>query len=471
MKKIWKMLAFAMAMTLLIAACTPAATEPVEDEPAVAEPAEVEEDVDEPEEEPDEEPEAPEEPEEPAEPAGERIPIRIATWDSGDAFDILLAIADDFMAIHDHIEIIAESIPDGLGESLLIQIAANDAPDIFQLGDGDIAMFQARGGIQSLSPFITGPNGLDVSNFNMDTLEGGMVDGEIFALIKDFSTLAVYYNRDMFDAAGLDYPTDDWTWEDFRELAYELTVRDQDGNVVQWGALPPRWGQRDMTPMIRAFGGDVISPDGSTAIGYLDSDGTVAAFQFYNDMMHVDGSVPSPALADAMGVGDLFLSEMVAMQTHGTWPSREYVGAGLNFGTVMLPSGPAGQIGTIFFAGYTMWSGTPNPEEAWLFLRHLATEGQRRMVVHGLTAYNPVAEEIGLFEPGHPLAAFVRMIDVIAPLPEFVNADYYQSIGRQFGSVNEQIGLATDANLDIRELLERAAEIGQEDLEEAMARR
>jgi multiple sugar transport system substrate-binding protein len=390
------------------------------------------------------------------------ITIRIATWDSGTALEILEQIADDFTAIHPHIHVTIDSIPDGLGAALLTQIAAGDAPDIFQLGDGDITMFQALGGIQSLSPFIDGANGLNLADFAGPAIDGSMVDGQVYAMIKDFSTLAIYYNIDMFEEAGLDTPTDDWTWDDFREMAAALTIRDGD-TVTQWGALPPRWGQRDMTPFIRSFGGNLINPAGTTALGYFDGDGTVAALQFLSDMMFVDGSVPTSIEMDAFG-GDMFLSEAVAMQTHGTWPSGDLTDAGVNFGTVMLPTGPAGQIGTIFFAGYTMWANTPHPEEAWLFLSYLATEGQRLMVGHALTAYTPVADAEGFTDADHPFAAFIRMIDVIAPLPEFLNPDYYNTVGRQFSSVWELINLG-NGTLDIREALEEAAVIGQDDME------
>jgi len=448
-KKIIATILSVMLVGTLLMACGNNEPDPVvDDTPDVEEPSE-----------PDDDPDVDDVVEPPEDDA---ITIRIATWDSGTALEILEQIAADFTSIHPHIHVTIDSIPDGLGAALLTQIAAGDAPDIFQLGDGDITMFQALGGIQSLTPFIDGPNGLNLADFAGPAIDGSVVDGEVFAMIKDFSTLAIYYNVDMFEAAGLDTPTDDWTWDDFRELAAALTIRDGD-EVTQWGALPPRWGQRDMTPLIRSFGGNLISPDGTTGLGYFDGDGTVAALQFLNDMMFVDGSVPTSIDMDAFG-GDMFLSEAVAMQSHGTWPSGDLTAAGVNYGTVMLPSGPAGQIGTIFFAGYTMWAETPNPEEAWLFLSYLATEGQRLMVGHALTAYMPVADAEGFTDEDHPFAAFIRMIDVIAPLPEFLNPDYYNTLGRQFASVWELINLS-DGTLDIREALEEAAAIGQEDLE------
>jgi len=390
----------------------------------------------------------------------DQVTIRLGTWETGNGLEIKEQIAADFMDIHPHINVIIESVPDGFGERLLTQLAANDAPDLFQIGDGDIARFQGRGAFADLMPFINGDNPMNLDDFYGPMLEIGRIGDGIYTLPKDFSTMAIFYNRAMFDEAGIDHPTNDWTWEDFREKAIELTTEDRWGAQIISGV---RW----ILPMVYSYGGDVISQDGSTVLGYMDSDGTIEALELLNQMVNIDEAMPSMVELEAFQGVNLFLSEQVAMIATGIWPAAMYLEAELDFGTVMLPAGPAGQYGTIAYAGYGMWAGSPHQEEAWLFLNYLTTEGQHLMAQHALTAFIPAAEAVGQADVPH-VAAFIDMIDVLRIFPERLNMVFGSTAGRQFESVLEEIGLTPDGSVNIRELLEEAAERGQEEMEEEM---
>lgn len=391
----------------------------------------------------------------------EQVTIRLGTWESGNGYDMARAIADSFMDQNPHINVVIESHPDGFGERLVTQLAANTAPDLFQIGDGDVAMFQSRGAFADLTPFINGNVPLDVDEFFGPMLDIGRIDGGIYTLPKDFSTLAVYYNRDMFDAAGIDYPTSDWTWEEFREIAIALTDHDND----IWGAHLIGGG-RWALPMIYAFGGDVISADGTTVDGYLNSPETIAALEFLNQLINVDEVMPSQVSIEALQGVDLFLSERVAMQIHGVWPANGRVEAEMNFGTVMLPGGPVAQAGTIAYAGYGMWADTEHPEEAWAFLQYLVTEGQHILAAHALSAYLPAVESTGQRERDH-LVAFIDSVEIMRMFPERLNPHFGSTAGRQFNAVLEDINLGLAE--DIAAMLNEAAAVGQEEMEIEMS--
>lgn len=395
-----------------------------------------------------------------SEPA-DQVTIRIGTWESGGGLEIKEQIAEDFMALHPHINVIIESVPDGFGERLLTQLAANDAPDLFQIGDGDVSMFQSRGAFADLTPFINGENPLNLDDFMSSILDIGRIDGGIYTLPKDFSTTAVYYNRDMFDEAGIDHPTDDWTWEDFREAALALTTDDR------WGAQLIG-GTRWILPMIYGYGGDVISQDGSTVLGYLDSDETIEALEFLNQLINVDEVMPSSIELEAFQGVNLFLSEQVAMLISGTWPMNSFIEAEMNFGTVMVPGGPVTQASTIAYAGYGMWSGSPHQEEAWLFLNYLTTEGQTLMAAHALTAYIPASISSGQAANEH-FRAFIDGVEVMNMFPERLNPAFGSTAGRAFNEVLEEINLTSDGSANIRELIAEAAENGQAEMEEEMS--
>jgi multiple sugar transport system substrate-binding protein len=394
--------------------------------------------------------------------------IRIGTWDANVSLGYLQQIASNFMDMNPNIRVQIESVPDGLGQAVLVQFAGGVAPDIFQIGDGDISVFQSRGVLRDLSPFINGANSVNLGDFYGPIMDIGRIDGGIYTFPKDFSTLAIYYNKDIFDAAGIPYPTNDWTWDEFRDIARRLTVFDANGKVERWGAHWIGGGVRWILPLIYANGGDVISPDGSTVLGYANGDGAIAALEWFDGLINQDRSVPSAVELGALHGVDLFLSGLAGMLLSGTWPLNSYLQAGLNFGTVALPSGPAGRHGTLAYAGYVMTKNTKNPEEAWLFMRYLVTEGQNLMAQHALSAYRPAAIAVGQDTSEH-LKAFIEMVDVAREMPEILNPDWNSTAGRLFNGVLEEINLGTASN--IRALLNDAAERGQAEMEEQMRSR
>ena len=396
--------------------------------------------------------------------SGETKTIRINTWDGGLALGYLEQIASDFMQLHPNIKVQVESVPEGLGQSILVQLAGGSAPDIFQIGDGDISSFQARGALRDLAPYINGENPLNLNDFYDSILDIGRIGDGLFALPKDFSTIAIYYNKDMFDEAGIDYPTGDWTWDELRQIANRLTVFGTGDSVERFGlqwASGPRW----VFPLVYAFGGDVISPDGSTVVGYTNGDAAIAAIEWYNDFMHSDRAIPSAIQTAAMQGVDLFLSKLTAMSLTGTWPANQYLEAGMNFGTTTLPRGPAGVYGTTAYAGYVMTKDSKHPEEAWLFLRYLVTEGQYLMAQHALSAYTPAAVAVGQNTTPH-LQAFIKMTEFARLFPELLNPDWGPTAGRLLNEAFEEIHLGTVT--DIRSLLNDVAQRGQSAMEEQM---
>lgn len=395
--------------------------------------------------------------------AQENVTIRIGTWEGGNGLQMQEAIAAAYMEENPNVTVIVESVPDNYGTKLLTQIAGGDAPDIFQIGDGDVSMFQSRGALANLTPFIEGENGLDLNEFLTEVVEVGNIDGNFYTLPKDYSTYAVYYNKNLFDEAGIEYPTSDWTWDEFYEISQQLTDAEND----RWGTNLPGASNRDILPLIYSFGGDIIAEDGSTVIGYMNSPETIAALEFFDEMKR-SGVAPTATQTEALQGTDLFVSERVAMNPTGIWPTQSYIDAGMNFGVVEVPGGDAGQFSTIYYAGYGIYSDTDIPEEAWDYLKYLSTVGQETFAEHALSAYIPAAESAGQTEDPYR-GVFVRSSELIKMFPERANPLFNSTAGVRFNEVLSAIvGSSNDGNLDIANLLNEAAESGQADLEYEM---
>jgi multiple sugar transport system substrate-binding protein len=227
-------------------------------------------------------------------------------------------------------------------DRVLTSIVAGTPPDVFLLDNIDVPALVNRGALLDLTPYLARA-GVDLGCLDQTVLSMFTRGDALYALPKGYTPLLVVYNKDLFDRAGIPYPTDDWTWDDFLRIAKRLT-RDTDGDGVidQWGTYfdrrPFLW-----IPWIWAGGGDVLCPDGRRASGCLDGPNTIAAIRWYTGWMTRYGIAPR-AINPLKSAGDdfrLFSSGRIAMMTTGhSWVPRvhAYVAAGrLRAGFVAIP--------------------------------------------------------------------------------------------------------------------------------------
>ena len=202
---------------------------------------------------------------------------------------------------------------------LLLTATAGDVlPDVFQLDDADVPALVDRGGALDLAPYLARV-GVDLARYNPEVLAIFRRGAALYGLPRGYAPLMVVYNRDLLDRAGVAYPTDDWTWDEFLRMAQLLTRdRDGDGRIDQWGAAfdrrPSFW-----LPWIWAGGGDVLCPDGRRASGCLDAPATVAALRWYAGWVRHWGIAPRPHDPSDSGIeiARLFAAGRVAFMTVG----------------------------------------------------------------------------------------------------------------------------------------------------------
>lgn len=201
---------------------------------------------------------------------------------------------------------------------LLAATVGDSLPDVFQLDDVDVPALVDRGGALDLAPYLARV-GVDLARYDPEVLAIFRRGQALYALPRGYAPVMVAYNRDLLDAAGIAYPTEDWTWDDFLRTAQRLTRdRDGDGRIDQWGVAfdrrPSLW-----LPWIWAGGGDVLCPDGRRASGCLDAPATVAAIRWYGGWVTRWGITPRPHDPRSSGVeiARLFAAGRVAFMTVG----------------------------------------------------------------------------------------------------------------------------------------------------------
>ena len=253
--------------------------------------------------------------------------------------------------------------------SFINQVATGAAPDIMFSAIEGFAETANRGLLRDLGPLIDAD---PTAKAVLDELDPNLLDGmrtrstgQLNFFPTEWNNIVVYYNKDMFDKAGVAYPADDWTWADFRETAKKLTIADANGNVTQYGYFVPGFNF-GLTPWFLTNEASVLDAEWKQSA--VATDNFRESLQFLHDLINVDKSAP----AFESGVGDSkFVAGQVAMFSAGHWPIPEIRASGLtNVGVQIMP---VNKVKTTVFGigGLAVTSASQNPELAWEFVKEM----------------------------------------------------------------------------------------------------
>lgn len=262
------------------------------------------------------------------------IGFKVVPEEQGSPLDLAYQqFLEDFQAAHPGVTIEALETPPEFDQQLLVDLAAGTAPDVWQQDASTVARLVDGGHVLDMRTCVELVPELNLDRFFPTVLDiHEAPDGAIYDLPNDFTPMVIYYNPLAFEQAGVPVPTEDWTWDDLVEKAKLLTI-DSEGrnandpdfdpdNVAQYGF---RVRQFSFEWIYRVWenGGDVISPDGTTVSGYLDSPETIEAIQFHRDLLLEHHVSPPLATLDQMtqsvGFLDRFLTGEFAMFDRGHW--------------------------------------------------------------------------------------------------------------------------------------------------------
>jgi multiple sugar transport system substrate-binding protein len=249
-------------------------------------------------------------------------------------------------------------------DKLTVALNADEAPDItYQYGTSMAALATAPG-VMDLTDDVQDPT-FDWNDFSEGARQAATVDGHVYGIPALIDNLAIVYNKDLFQQAGIATPTPDWTWDDFAAAAKALT----DPSKKQFGWAYPIDGSEDTVwhydAMLWEAGGDILNADNTQAA--FNSDAGVEALTALQQMAVTDKSV----YLDQQNTGQtdtLFNSGKIGMLVTGPWALSGYPDA--NYGVQIMPSFSGGSHATI--AGPDMWVMFDNDghgDAAWQFMQ------------------------------------------------------------------------------------------------------
>ncbi|MBK9122097.1 MAG: sugar ABC transporter substrate-binding protein [Chloroflexi bacterium] len=340
------------------------------------------------------------------------VTIRYWLWDTNQ-LPPYQTCANNFMAENPGITVEVDQLGwDDYWTGITTGFVSGDAPDVFTNHLAKYPEFVELGQIYDIQPWVE-RDGVATDIYYPGLADLWTKDGARYGLPKDWDTVAVIYNVAMVEAAGIDPAIfDSWTWNyedggDFEQVIAQLSI-DANGNnglsadfdkdnVVQYG-----------------YGGQVgNNPYGQTewsmftnSTGWVHNNGTWGDTYFYDDERFIntiqwwaDLSLEKgymPPYEDRSGLGSLalFQAQTLAMNIDGSWMIGSYLGSDFEVGFARLPAGPEGRKSMFNGLADSIYVGTDHPEEAWAWVKYLASE-----------ACQTVVGESGVVFPAIPSAA------------------------------------------------------------------
>ncbi|MFF5207662.1 ABC transporter substrate-binding protein [Streptosporangium sp. NPDC000396] len=292
------------------------------------------------------------------------------------------------------------------------------APDVFWMNGPNFKLYASNGMLLPLADRIAAEK-VDLSVFPKSLVDLYTYEGKSYGLPKDFDTIGLWYNKKLFDAAGLKYPDESWTWDDLRAAAKKLTAADKSVH----GIAAELSNQPTFYNTIAQAGGYVLSPDG-TKSGY-DQPATIEGLKFWTDLIKDGLSPTQQQMTDSKPV-EMFESGKVAMYYSGSWYAGRFNKNAATKDTIDVAPLPAGKNRAVVTHGATnvVFAKSKHVDAAWKFVRFLASKEAAEIIGRSgsvIPAYAGTQQAWIDSAPQFNLKVFIDQLSVSFPYPSSKN--------------------------------------------------
>jgi len=371
--------------------------------------------------------------------------IRYFTFSAApDHLEDLDTIIQAFQAENPDITVEVSSAPFADYFTLLqADVVSGDTPDVFELNYENFVTYAANNTLMDIGSMVSAD-----APFYPRALEAFQYQGTQYALPETFSTVLLFYNADLFDQAGIAYPTADWTWTDATEAAAAISALGDD----TWGLYSPTqfwefYKKAGQNGECQFFNEDMTE---ST----LNSPACVETLEMMVNFMN-DGLMPTAAQLSGVSDSELFLSGKVGMIVTGIWMFDAFADAPFNWDVQVEPM--INQHANHFFAnGVAVSATTANPEAAAKWAEFL-TSSETAATVRVDSAWElPALDQPAYFEaylektpPANRAAVFQALENPVTP-PVIERQSEMQD------AVNALLTQVVDGELTAQEALDQA---------------
>lgn len=294
--------------------------------------------------------------------------LKLAHWDSEQQPGLQMII-DEFKKTNPDIDVIMEVSPWAQYWTKLETTAAGGTTqDIFWINAPQFQRYAKNGQIAPIDDLVKNGD-INPENYIQAMANTYTIDGKLYALPKDIDSIALWYNKEIFDNAGIPYPNDTWTWEEMEKAAEK--IKDSSGNYGVTFHLPSN--QESYWNVIYTFGGEVVSSDKKTS-GYTNPK-TLEGVQRIRSLIDRDIAPSLNELVEVPAI-DLFSSGKSGMFYGGTWRMRPIMNneaISKKVGVTTLPA-KENKTSIVHGLGYAIYAKGKNIEASKKFIKYLASK-------------------------------------------------------------------------------------------------
>lgn len=352
--------------------------------------------------------------------SGKKTTLTFGIWDENQR-PTMENLASAYEAKNNNVDVEIQLTPYKGGEywtKLEASATGGTAPDVFWLNTLHAESYKDGGILLDLTDYLAKSDMKIEENYPKALISMYKFDDKMYAIPKDFDTNALWYNKAIFDKAGVDYPTDDWTWDDFVATSQKLKDAGLDTGVYPVAA--PLDFQTDYYPTIYANGGWILNED-KTETGYEDPK-TQEGIQIWIDLINA-GLSPDLATMTDTSADAMFEAGKLAMIFAGSYMTPQYMSNDVinkNVNLVEFPEFNGVEPNIINGLGYAVYSGSKNQEAAVDFALWLGSTEAMKIQGEGgavISARNDAQQYFAQTNPDLNLAAYTNHSDVAYPLP------------------------------------------------------
>lgn len=242
---------------------------------------------------------------------------KVTYMHSGDDYEreMYAGVFDSYMQYAKNVEVEQMYVPSDYSTKLQTLAAAGQLPDLFWTGEAGVKAYYDAGMLSDMTEVLN-----EYPDLTKDIVDGvlefGNIDGKQVAFPKDWTSYVMYINLDLFEEAGVEVPTNDWTVEEYKDIAAQLTKKSDDGSRVDIYGTAVNNYRADWVNWMGNYGADWFK-DGKSNISSSEA---IQGLSVMYDLVQA-GSAPSPGTVSSTGESEdrLFIIEKVAMYPSGRW--------------------------------------------------------------------------------------------------------------------------------------------------------
>ena len=332
--------------------------------------------------------------------------IKFQSWGSKSEIDIIKPVLREFEQKNPNIKIDFMHIPQNYFQKIHLLFASNTAPDVIFINNLYLPVYANAGVLEPLN--------INYAEYFPQAIDALSWQDRLYAVPRDVSNLAIYYNKDIFDKYNVPYPNENWDFENFLHTAQSLTRDGIFGISFEEDVL-------FFLPYLMNEGGGILSDDLSKEI--IDIPQSQKGLNFYADLRNKYHVAPHKEESASATMAQMFLQGKLAMHLCGRWLTPKYIEeARFNWDVAPFPKGGKGSIVPLDASGWAVSKSSKHKEESVKLVNFLASkEISEKFIKSGLIvpARCDVTDEFLNSAKGSKV--FLDIIKTSKPTPVTVN--------------------------------------------------